>query len=235
MNFFRAAPRSRSIPWVALATLLIVVVIGACQQGSPPPAPGSWSGESSSQVRLDDTQMPADHTVDWMRRHGAMAMAQGNDCAVCHGESDCIECHVESLDTAYAVHPPNYAVVHATDARQGLMDCTSCHRLDSFCETCHIEAGVAPDFEHMPPFAAEFHPPDWLDPMAPVNHGTMARRDINDCASCHIEQDCVSCHRGINPHPPEFHLHCDRYLQTDPTPCAQCHIESVDQLQMLCL
>ena len=221
-----------------ITTALVAFLLPGCQGGSPPPAPGSsWaesSDRSSAQRYNDSAQMPADHTADWMRRHGAIAMGQGNDCAVCHAEDDCVDCHVESLDQAYTVHPPNYELVHATDATQGLMDCASCHRLDTFCEACHIEAGFAPGLEHAPPTSVDFHPPDWLDSMAPQNHGVMARQDINDCASCHIEQDCVACHRGINPHPPEFHMECDTYLRTDPTPCVQCHTEDIDELGQLC-
>ena len=179
--------------------------------------------------------MPADHTADWIRRHGAMSLGQGDDCAVCHAENDCIECHVESLDQPYAVHPPNFEVVHAVDARQGIQDCTSCHRLDTFCEACHVEAGVSPRLEDSPPTAFQFHPPGWLDSMAPENHGVMARRDINDCASCHVEQDCITCHIGINPHPPEFRFECGQYLQANFAPCAQCHGDDPTRLQQLCL
>ena len=218
----------------ALLTLLAPSLMG-CQQGSSPPPGSAWSGDSSSQERIDNPQMPADHTADWIKRHGAISFGQGDDCAVCHTENDCIECHVESLDAPYAVHPPNYEVVHAMDARQGLMDCTSCHRLDTFCEACHIEAGFSPRLEDSPPHAMDYHPPDWLDASAPENHGIMARRDINDCVSCHTEQDCVTCHVGINPHPPEFRFECDRLLQTNPTPCAQCHTEDPAQLQQMCL
>jgi hypothetical protein len=228
--------RPLSVVAFLLVSLMMVALLVACQSNQPGTAPGLWSEDGPSDNPYEDgAVMPADHSVDWMRRHGAMALGQGADCAVCHGEQDCVQCHVESLDTAYAVHPPNYAVVHSVDARQGLMDCTSCHRLDTFCQACHAESGVSPDVEYGPPAGMEFHPPDWLDPMAPENHGTMARRDIMDCASCHIEQDCISCHVGINPHPPEFRFDCDRLLDVDPTACTQCHIESADELRHLCL
>ncbi len=219
-----------------LAVLLcaVLVALAGCQPDSGPPA-------QTQQIYVDSTdksssqQMPADHTVDWERRHGAVAMSQGNDCAVCHMEQDCVECHVESLDQPYAVHPPNYEVVHASDADQGIQDCTSCHRLDTFCEPCHIEAGVSPRLDDGPPTTVDFHPDDWLDPMAAQNHATEARRDIEDCASCHVERDCVSCHRGINPHPPDFLFDCGPILETDPSSCVQCHTEDVEVLRQLCL
>lgn len=245
----------RTILWFAAFALLV----SACHGGSsstttstqPPPKPTYQSpyeseaerssyetGESTdseSETDAPGRQMPADHTVNWMQRHGAMALGQGDDCAVCHTEQDCIGCHVESLDEPYSVHPPNYEVVHAVDASQGVQDCTSCHRLDTFCEACHVEAGVSPRLDDSPPSDVDFHPPDWLDPTAPQNHATQARQNIQDCASCHIERDCVSCHRGINPHPPEFRLECGSILQTDPSSCARCHTEDIDVLRQLCI
>ena len=218
--------------WSAVLVALLLCAT-ACQDVSSPPA-SFWDGQSSSQTYIENPQMPADHDVDWIRRHGAMSLGQGDDCATCHTENDCIGCHVESLDEPYAVHPPNFTVVHATDARQGVQDCTSCHRLDTFCETCHVETGFSPRIDDSPPASLQFHPPDWLDSMAPQNHGVMARRDINDCASCHIEQDCITCHVGINPHPPEFRFDCGHLLETNPVPCAQCHTEDPVRLRQLC-
>lgn len=227
-----------------IAAIAAAILLVACQQHpAPSPIPIQDAPEDSEEAprypgdddTYDTTQMPDDHTVDWLRRHGAVAMGQGNDCAVCHAEEDCIECHVESLDEPHMVHPPNYEVVHATDARQGLQDCTSCHRPDTFCEACHIQSGVSPAPEHSPPSTVDFHPPDWLDPAAPDNHATQARRDIVECASCHIEQDCIACHRGINPHPPEFQFNCGHLVESDPSSCVQCHTETIDELRRLCL
>lgn len=216
---------------------IVLAALVACH-GSPPSSagpqpiePDSYGGDHDEATR----QMPADHTVDWMRRHGAMSMGQGDDCATCHTEQDCITCHVESLDQPWAVHPPNYEVVHASDAEQGVQDCASCHRLDTFCEACHVEAGVSPRLEATPPSTVQFHPDDWLDPAAPRNHATEARRDIQDCATCHTERDCITCHQGINPHPPEFQFECASMLDADPSSCARCHTESVDVLQQMCM
>ena len=220
---------------VALLTTMLLLPMSAGCYGDAPGTSGPLSRPASHpQSQVDTALMPANHTVDWMRRHGAVALAQGDDCAVCHAENDCVDCHIESLDQAYAVHPPNYEVIHASDANQGLMDCTTCHRLDTFCEACHIEAGVSPTYTDGRPSTFTYHPPGWLDSAAPGNHGVMARRDINDCASCHVERDCVSCHVGINPHPPEFRFDCARILAADPTPCVHCHIEHPADLQQLC-
>lgn len=224
-----------------LTLFIICLSIQACHPGnstapaSSPPGEGpDWSApiwgsdgaehDQTATALLKERRMPANHTVDWLRRHGTLALG-GSDCASCHIEADCVNCHVESLARPYAVHPPNFTVIHASDARQGIQDCTSCHRLDTFCQACHIEARVSPRLSDSPPSTIDFHPPDWLNAASPDNHGRMARRDINDCASCHIEADCIACHRGINPHPPEFRFDCRRWLEANPAPCARCHLE----------
>lgn len=237
-DIFACRLRRRPCFFAPVLALVLVLVLGpaACQPTGSPAGDGPWTAEPSATSSADGQPMPAGHTAQWLANHGVEASSQGADCAACHSESDCVDCHVESLDSAYTVHPPNYAIVHATDASQGLMDCTTCHRLDTFCQACHAETQVLPDPDHSPPPGRDsFHPPGWVDGSSLENHGVMARQNINDCASCHVEQDCISCHVGINPHPPEFQMDCRRLLETSGQACAQCHQEGADQLRGLCL
>jgi hypothetical protein len=180
------------------------------------------------------TLKPDNHEVDWLKRHGAIAKSNGVECASCHREADCATCHTESLQKPWQVHPPNYTTMHAIDARSsGRGDCTDCHTVDSFCTSCHMRSGVTMIEKGTPPPRATFHPPGWSDPGMPNNHGVMARRDITECASCHVENDCVSCHTGINPHPPEFRLDCGRWLRANARPCTKCHT-SLEELRAIC-
>lgn len=178
---------------------------------------------------------PADHTIEWMQRHGAVARSASDDCMSCHQEEDCLSCHTEDLSEFFSIHPPNYAVAHAIDAQLDSQDCTSCHQVETFCTECHMRAGVSAMEDFAPPPHADYHPPGWLDASNPGNHGVRARRDITDCASCHREQDCVTCHIGVNPHPPEFRLNCRAWLNADARSCAQCHGSELDALRTMCL
>lgn len=211
------------------------MIVSGCYDQPPAPRPMVVTPVTSpdSYGPPGSQPMPESHTQDWLRRHGLKAASSGNDCAVCHIEADCATCHIEPLAIAGSVHPPNYALLHSVEARQGLMDCTSCHRPDTFCQSCHGETRVSPRLENRPPSSFTFHPPGWLDQGAPNNHGLQARRDIHECASCHTEQDCVTCHIGINPHPPEFRFQCRTWLETDSSSCAQCHLDT-SSLQGLC-
>lgn len=238
-----------------LSLIVLLLLSMACHSGSPG-APGSpstagdgpdwsapiwdesdWEGgedaeTTSTAALLKERRLPADHSQNWLQNHGPAALG-GGQCASCHIEADCVSCHVESLARPYAVHPPNFTVIHALDARQNIQECTSCHRLDTFCQACHIETRFSPRLSDSPPSSVQFHPPGWLDAASPQNHGVLARQDINDCASCHVESDCIACHRGVNPHPPEFRFDCRRWLEANPAPCARCHIE-VAPLADLC-
>lgn len=176
---------------------------------------------------------PANHDVDWVERHGAIARTSTSDCTSCHQEEDCQSCHTESLAQPFAVHPPNYEIIHATDARLDQANCTDCHKPETFCASCHIRTRVSAVEPNDPPTRLQFHPEGWLDASNPRNHAVRARQNITDCASCHQEQDCVTCHAGINPHPPDFQLNCGRWLRADPRPCAKCHGD-VGRLKGLC-
>lgn len=185
--------------------------------------------EASGKVMLK----PDNHDVDWMKRHGAIAKSNAVECASCHREEECATCHTERVAQPWKMHPPNYLTIHSVDARNGMGECTDCHTVDNFCASCHVRSGVSTAPGGSPPARLEFHPPGWLDSSMPNNHGVMSRRNINECASCHVEDDCVACHTGINPHAPEFALNCSQWLNANPRPCAKCHTD-LASLRILC-
>jgi hypothetical protein len=177
--------------------------------------------------------MPADHTVDWLKRHGPMSRAQSDACTSCHTPPDCASCHGSKQAGPYQVHPPNYIALHTAAARSDQANCTDCHKVETFCSGCHARTRNLPDAPLNPPPRLAYHPPGWIDSRSAGNHGVQARRNISDCASCHQERDCIACHQGINPHPASFSLDCKRWLDANPAPCLQCHTDS-SSLQMRC-
>src|SRR5690554_5181277 len=119
--------------------ILVSLVLGACQ-GQEMSDPLMAGLMANAEGRL----VPANHAVDWIRRHGTVVHAQGNECTSCHMEEDCMGCHVEQIAISYSVHPPNFVTIHASDARANLSGCTDCYKVDVFCATCHIQARVSP-------------------------------------------------------------------------------------------
>lgn len=174
---------------------------------------------------------PSNHGVNWKKAHGTVAASQVDSCTSCHiAEEDCAGCHVEEVAKPFAVHPPNYMAIHAVDARSDMGECTDCHRPETFCASCHTNAKAVTRPEGRPPERLQYHPPGWLDGSMPNNHGVMARRNISECASCHVENDCVTCHTGVNPHPPGFRLECGSMARANPAMCQTCHTDIPDCL-----
>lgn len=176
---------------------------------------------------------PRNHSVAWLKRHAEVARAAPDDCASCHTEDDCSSCHQAEVAGAFSVHPPNFELIHMADARANPGNCSDCHKAETFCAGCHARTDVQASPPNDPPVRVDFHPPGWLDSSMPDNHAVAARQDITQCASCHQEQDCVTCHRGINPHPPEFSFSCRRMLEANARPCLECHTD-INTLRALC-
>ena len=153
------------------------------------------------------------HGPGFEKDHAQQAREVGATCTACHSQSECIECHqgtVKPMD----FHPGNYLLVHATDARRGTPDCTACHREETFCVGCHEREGLgtraASQFSDTD-LSRRFHPVGWASKgPGPNLHAQEARRNIEACASCHREEDCLACHSaepgGVNasPHPPSW-------------------------------
>ena len=233
----RARKRRRlGLSWLAVC----VVVVGLIDCHTPADTERAPTGEDrahtyrSTAVEERPTLRPTNHEVGWLERHAAVARASSQACMECHQEEDCASCHTENLSEPFSVHPPNFEVMHAVDARLDMGNCTDCHKAETFCAACHVRTRVSAIEPNDPPARVDFHPPGWLDTSAPDNHAVAARRNIIECASCHQENDCVQCHRGVNPHPPEFRLNCSSWLQADPRACAKCHTD-VRALRGRCL
>ncbi|MBI5513345.1 MAG: hypothetical protein HY909_06220 [Deltaproteobacteria bacterium] len=172
------------------------------------------------------------HGPGFARSHGPQARAEGGLCAQCHAPTFCARCHNPSAGAPLAdfellgvardfVHRGDFQARHAEEARLTQNTCTRCHGAEA-CNDCHrargIGGGVGP---------GATHPPGWLDPLSPRNHGREARRNILGCASCHetdAAQVCTPCHReggaAGNPHPPGFAAGFDRRTHSV---CLVCH------------
>ncbi|HVU00173.1 MAG TPA: cytochrome c3 family protein [Polyangiaceae bacterium] len=179
----------------------------------------------------------AEHGPDFILRHRTVAAADSAFCATCHSERDCTDCH-DGRVRPRSVHPNDWLGLHPVAARQNDPPCTSCHREQSFCLSCHQRVGLA--FSSPTGAAAErgrFHPPKavWTDaPRTPQHHSWEAERNVAACVSCHTERDCALCHAtatrggrgGLSPHPAGFESSCRTALAKNGRPCLYCHDEA---------
>ena len=178
------------------------------------------------------------HDRDWLVRHRWIAADQGSDCATCHTESECADCH-DGRVRPDRVHPNDFITTHPQLSRRAGNRCTSCHSTQNFCTECHARLGLSTFSAPALQGAGRFHPPDDVWIRGPVLHGREARRSMNDCVSCHAESDCVSCHGamgiggGVSPHPPGFAEVCGRALRANARACQTCHGD-LDLLRSRC-
>ncbi|MBI3206207.1 MAG: cytochrome c family protein [Myxococcales bacterium] len=215
--------------------------------GSGTLKPPRWLGDSG-------------HGADWVLRHKQVAGSDSQLCASCHQERFCTDCH-DGRVRPRAIHPNDWISMHPVAARQNDPSCTSCHRQQTFCVGCHQRAGVAMSGPYAN-FAGRgrFHPPPdvWSNPpRSSQHHAWEAQRNINACASCHVERDCATCHatparggrgfgpktgpsglgdsgfggQGVNPHPRNFRDRCAGALRKNARPCLVCHDPADPKLQ----
>jgi len=174
------------------------------------------------------------HEANFFKRHGAKAAAGGQEnCAVCHDQSFCGDCHAktmtvrpslrfpERVDRTF-VHQGDWMSRHAIEARVGDTSCMKCHGT-SFCSSCHEQRGVGGATGTKSP-----HPANWMTPGTATSHSRAARRRINECASCHDQgaaSNCVHCHQsgGVNPHPPGWKAPVSKSERSSNQMCKICH------------
>lgn len=182
------------------------------------------------------TGLGDEHDLQFARDHKQQARRVDATCSACHSKSECAECHAGAVKPA-DFHAANYVLVHATEAKRGKPDCSACHRQQTFCVGCHERSGIgtrgAGEFESGNP-ARQFHPPGWASMGAGPNlHAGVARRNVNTCASCHRENDCLTCHSAepmaprVSPHPPGWRgsTRCRMLDRGNRRMCLRCHIQ----------
>ena len=187
------------------------------------------------------------HDMNFYKDHSSLARAREGYCLNCHAKQECVDCHAGNLRPG-RVHPANWILIHPVRTRGNDLNCSSCHRSQTFCVSCHEQARVVyRDGPQKFGLNAKFHPEGWFEGAGvrgPNHHAFQAQRNIRVCASCHMEQDCKQCHASkvgpvdspfglhINPHPVGFKESCRSRVDTNPVVCKKCHAS--DRLDALC-
>lgn len=214
---------------------------------------------------------PADHSADFLVSHKNFARMDQDDCATCHAESDCSECHDGAILTENSfgkagsaggvdvqsplvpsgrgtkalrlerIHELNFRMTHPQQAQARTKECAVCHETSNFCQTCHEAEGV--DVSGKPAWHGGA---DWGAVAGAVGsgggrHAALAKRDIENCASCHSTQGddptCLLCHTdfddalGTDPktHDSGFANRFgegDSFHDDDNALCYSCHVKS---------
>ncbi|MEM7248410.1 MAG: cytochrome c3 family protein [Acidobacteriota bacterium] len=139
--------------------------------------------------------------------HSIHMELEGVSCATCHPGVEeaglATRAHLPSMETCLTCH----------DGTQAADSCTTCH-LEGWggrIKTAFAEGELIPD-DHGELWASQ--------------HEVHGERDLEYCASCHAQTDCLSCHEGSLP--PTFHdggylhRHPQEAMANSPV-CASCH------------
>lgn len=182
--------------------------------------------------------LPQNHrSNDYLRSHKFLAWEVNANCMMCHNNNTCQECHVATTvitetnlpDDFYPPYNPsnsidgskqqlilkvhgdfNYRYSHGIDAKGKTTECQTCHQVESFCANCHQSenrdfamTGIVPS-SHLTSDFKTFGVGS-----GGGEHAVLARRDIEQCVSCHDVQGadptCIVCHldsdgiKGTNP------------------------------------
>ena len=193
----------------------------SCHVAAPPSAVEGLTDRS--QARAPGVGLtraaPESHASPFFgEAHGSLAAADDATCATCHTEASCTDCHDAPAGGSY--HPPDFAGAHAATAFGRADECASCHETAVFCRSCHVESGLGSQGR----LGAGYHDaePVWL-----LRHGQAARQNLESCASCHQQRDCVQCHGvlgsfKVSPHGPGFDA--ESAWARSPRTCLACHV-----------
>lgn len=168
-------------------------------------------------VQIDQVK-PIGHTADFVFDHAASAAAGAPNCAACHSEQQCVDCHDGASTPGF--HPADFVMRHGAEAFANETECAACHSTEAFCRDCHMGVGVAATNRTT---GGSFHDAqgNWL-----IAHGLPARQDLESCTTCHTQRSCLRCHSArtgwrVSPHGPGF----DPAAVADKSTmsCAICH------------
>lgn len=161
-------------------------------------------------------------------RSGAIARHPVANCMSCHQhraqahyvDARCRTCHVPLAETRFSVaqiqelpRPSTHdrasfvAEVHGRLARNDLTSCATCHTRER-CTSCHVggtnpqiaQMPAAPGSMTLPRFAASYPTPaSHKKPTFLESHGSVAGAGAATCSTCHVREDCTSCHESGAP------------------------------------
>lgn len=176
------------------------------------------------------------HVGDWLRIHRVPAGKADHNCAQCHAQDFCLDCHqgggitadltVENFRRDYVPksHRSDFLALHPIKALDNPQTCYRCHD-KRYCQQCHsrFPRGSLRIKSHL------MLGPDRQTYRPGLNeHPTEARRNLQSCQSCHPDGDvCVQCHSSgkANPHPRNWRSIVGNIKdRTSSQVCRKCHL-----------
>ena len=162
------------------------------------------------------------HGPTWSLNHRPFAKGEAMDCAACHEQEYCYECHTDAGrademgelgNNMINVHRSDFHVSHPIAARTDPQLCSSCHE-NRFCTECHdmfapedlaiashrrgfSDGTLGGAHAFFNEFQCETCHPNSVLPSHEWSgqHAREARKNLVTCQSCHPEGEiCLKCH-----------------------------------------
>lgn len=178
------------------------------------------------------------HGAFYVKEHRLLAQRAGNNCADCHQQSFCLDCHkgggiepdlTRSLsrrgEYKPSTHRSDFISIHSMKAAANSQNCTRCHDA-KFCSDCHTQnrqkGNMKIKSHRKAGVSSQLY--DWNS-----DHAAEARRNLQSCESCHPEADvCVQCHYSgkVSPHPRNWRSISSKFkTESRGRTCTKCHIK----------
>ena len=167
------------------------------------------------------------HGPTWALNHRAPAKSSAIDCAACHEQDFCLDCHKagsademgEFGNNLVNVHRSEFHVTHPIAARTDPQLCSSCHERD-FCVDCH--ARFAPE-----DLAIQSHRKGWSENTLGGAHAFFTESQCQgtpDQPGCHFDS-VLPAHEWSNAHAREArkNLATCQACHPDGDVCLTCH------------
>jgi len=183
--------------------------------------------ECHDQAFVDAVQLPGTktHGPVWALNHRPAAKGEAYDCAACHQQDFCLECHKSGFadeqgafsNNMINVHRSDFHVTHPIAARTDPQLCASCHE-NQFCVECHED--FAPG-----DLAVASHRRGFTDGTLDGRHATF---NAGQCVGCHKNasgQTVLPSHEWSSQHAREARksLATCQACHPDGDVCLKCH------------
>ena len=168
------------------------------------------------------------HGPVWSLNHRSEALGVGANCASCHSQEYCMECHTAGFademgelgNNMNNVHRGDFHVSHPIAARTDQNLCSSCHE-SQFCSDCHNEWRFRSDDigspSHRRTFGLGFEDADFEAIHGPIRNINTSDASLM-CDSCHLQSSVA----------PDFHdwsIGHAREARRSLATCQACHPE----------
>jgi hypothetical protein len=220
-----------------LAVMSLLYVTQATAQKQPHKEYAEMKRSECNECHKSEGIAP-NHDADWTRGHRVTASKAGNNCAQCHEQSWCLDCHqggginadltrdTFGRDYVPKSHRSDFITLHPIKALDNPQTCYRCHD-QKYCTACHdrFPKGSLRIKSHM-----MLGPNNQRYAPALNEHATEARRNLQSCQACHPEGDvCIQCHAqkggGTNPHPRNWSAIKNNYKnRAGSRVCVKCHL-----------